>query len=275
MKPPRVDEAEVSSAPSAPRAPAARTSTRCRARCTCASTCMPRRCRPALKERLLAQADQRITEAGVIVIKAQDHRSQPMNRADALARLQAMVDAAAHVPRGAPRHEAELRLQTAAARRQGRARRGEGRSRTRARRVSALLPAAGPWAAARRAATMRRMATAKTIYTCRDCGGTSPKWLGKCPHCGAWNTLDEGVAEPAGAAASKNRFQSLAKRQPVATLSEIDAADVAAHAHRAGRTRPRARRRHRARRRGADRRRPRHRQEHAAAAGAGRAVAAR
>ena len=53
---------------------------------------------PDVKERLLAQADQRITEAGVIVIKAQDHRSQPMNRADALARLQAMGDAAAHVP---------------------------------------------------------------------------------------------------------------------------------------------------------------------------------
>lgn len=68
------------------------------------------------------------------------------------------------------------------------------------------------------------MAT-KTVYTCRDCGGTSPKWLGKCPHCGAWNTLEEGVAEPA-AGASKNRFQALAKSQPVATLSEIAAADV-------------------------------------------------
>jgi len=66
----------------------------------------------------------------------------------------------------------------------------------------------------------------KTIYTCRECGGTNPKWLGKCPHCGAWNTLDESIAEPS-AGASKNRFQSLAKSQPVATLSEIDAADVA------------------------------------------------
>ena len=66
----------------------------------------------------------------------------------------------------------------------------------------------------------------KTIYTCRDCGGTSPKWLGKCPQCGAWNSLDETVAEPA-ASGVKNRFQSLAKSQPVATLSEIDAADVA------------------------------------------------
>jgi ribosome-associated protein len=53
----------------------------------------------AVKLRLLAQADQRITAEGVVVIKAQDHRSQPMNRADALARLQAMVDEAATPPK--------------------------------------------------------------------------------------------------------------------------------------------------------------------------------
>jgi ribosome-associated protein len=52
-----------------------------------------------VKLRLLAQADQRITAEGVVVIKAQDHRSQPMNRADALARLQAMVDEAASPPK--------------------------------------------------------------------------------------------------------------------------------------------------------------------------------
>lgn len=50
---------------------------------------------PEVKQRLLAQADQRIGADGVIVIKAQEHRSLPMNRAAALARLQAMVDAAA------------------------------------------------------------------------------------------------------------------------------------------------------------------------------------
>ena len=74
------------------------------------------------------------------------------------------------------------------------------------------------------------MARDKTIYTCRDCGGTNPKWLGKCPHCGAWNTLDETVAEPAaapGAAGRNTRFQALAKSQPVATLADIEAADVA------------------------------------------------
>ena len=66
---------------------------------------------------------------------------------------------------------------------------------------------------------------AKTVSTCRECGGSNAKWLGKCPHCGAWNSLDETVAEAAGPA--KNRFQSLAKGQPVATLSDIDAAEVA------------------------------------------------
>ena len=69
------------------------------------------------------------------------------------------------------------------------------------------------------------MAKDKTIYTCSDCGATSAKWLGKCPGCGAWNTLIEGVAEPAGA--SKNhRFQALAKSSPVATLSEIEAVET-------------------------------------------------
>ena len=67
------------------------------------------------------------------------------------------------------------------------------------------------------------MATSKSIYTCTECGGTNAKWLGKCPHCGAWNTLVEGAAEPTGG--TKNRYQSLAKSQPVATLSEIEASD--------------------------------------------------
>jgi DNA repair protein RadA/Sms len=69
------------------------------------------------------------------------------------------------------------------------------------------------------------MSKAKTVYTCTECGATSAKWLGRCPGCEAWNTMQEGVAEPAGA--GRNRFQSLARSQPVATLSEIDAADVA------------------------------------------------
>ena len=66
---------------------------------------------------------------------------------------------------------------------------------------------------------------AKTIYTCSECGGTNPKWLGKCPHCNAWNTLEESTAE--SASASRHRFSPLAKTAAVATLADIDAADVA------------------------------------------------
>ncbi len=51
-----------------------------------------------VKERLLALRDQRITQQGVVVIKAQRHRSQPMNQAEALERLQALVDSVAAAP---------------------------------------------------------------------------------------------------------------------------------------------------------------------------------
>jgi ribosome-associated protein len=52
-----------------------------------------------VKARLLALHDSRITREGVVVIKAQDHRSLEMNRADALARLDALVRSVAVPPR--------------------------------------------------------------------------------------------------------------------------------------------------------------------------------
>jgi DNA repair protein RadA/Sms len=70
------------------------------------------------------------------------------------------------------------------------------------------------------------MARDKSVYTCSACGGTSSKWLGRCPHCQEWNTLLESVAEPQ-AGSGKNRYQALARSQPVATLADIEAADVA------------------------------------------------
>jgi DNA repair protein RadA/Sms len=70
------------------------------------------------------------------------------------------------------------------------------------------------------------MAKEKSIYICTECGGSSAKWLGKCPSCGAWNTLVESVEE----ATPKNRYNTAARglvaSQPVATLSEIEASDV-------------------------------------------------
>jgi ribosome-associated protein len=52
-----------------------------------------------LKARLLARRDQRITDEGIVVIKAQSHRSLEKNRAEAMARLEQLISAAAHVPR--------------------------------------------------------------------------------------------------------------------------------------------------------------------------------
>ena len=52
----------------------------------------------AIKARLLALADPRLTLDGVIVIKAQEHRSQERNRAEAVQRLVALVQSVAHVP---------------------------------------------------------------------------------------------------------------------------------------------------------------------------------
>ena len=52
-----------------------------------------------VKERLLRLGDQRITRTGVVVIKSQQHRSLELNRAEAIARLNALVAAAAHVPK--------------------------------------------------------------------------------------------------------------------------------------------------------------------------------
>ena len=52
-----------------------------------------------VKARLLAHSDRRITAEGVVIIKAQRYRSLDQNRADALARLQRLVDGAAIAPR--------------------------------------------------------------------------------------------------------------------------------------------------------------------------------
>jgi len=72
------------------------------------------------------------------------------------------------------------------------------------------------------------MAKPKTIYTCTECGGQSLKWQGQCPHCQAWNTLIEGVAE--SNTPSANRFATLAgvnaEHGRVLNLSQVKTADI-------------------------------------------------
>jgi ribosome-associated protein len=85
-----------------------------------------------VKERLLRRGDQRISRTGVVVIKAQSHRSLEMNRAEALARLNALVEEAAYVPR--KRRPTRPTLSSRLKRLEGKAR----RSRIKALRSKAL-----------------------------------------------------------------------------------------------------------------------------------------
>src|SRR5438477_12114424 len=65
------------------------------------------------------------------------------------------------------------------------------------------------------------MAKPKTVYSCTECGGQSPKWQGQCPQCGTWNTLVETLAAPA-----PTRFQAVTgKSSAVRALGSVDARD--------------------------------------------------
>ncbi len=61
---------------------------------------------------------------------------------------------------------------------------------------------------------------AKSVYVCRDCGYQSPKWSGKCPECGAWNTMDEEIIAPAvGASKAKAAVFQKLSASPVNEIS--------------------------------------------------------
>ena len=69
------------------------------------------------------------------------------------------------------------------------------------------------------------MAKSKTVYTCTECGGTTLKWQGQCPHCSEWNTLVETAAESSSKAAGGHRFASLSGTAEVIELSAVEAKD--------------------------------------------------
>ena len=66
------------------------------------------------------------------------------------------------------------------------------------------------------------MAKAKSIYACTECGGTSPKWQGQCPGCGAWNTLVESVAE----SPARHRFGGIAGSSRLLQLAQVSAKEA-------------------------------------------------
>ena len=81
----------------------------------------------------------------------------------------------------------------------------------------------------------------KSVYACTACGAQSGKWVGQCPDCGAWNTLQESVAAPAPAA---GRFAGYAGsgEAVVRTLASVASAGNEARLTRKGALRRPARR---------------------------------
>src|SRR6185436_6948684 len=59
----------------------------------------------------------------------------------------------------------------------------------------------------------------RTKYICQQCGGEQSKWVGKCPDCGAWNTLEETTEQPQSA--SQARRPTVAGRGIVAQGTQI------------------------------------------------------
>ena len=64
------------------------------------------------------------------------------------------------------------------------------------------------------------MAKAKTIFFCTACGNESPKWQGRCPSCGAWNTLEEHIEKPAVPGRAKTAPVGMSRTPK--TLHEVD-----------------------------------------------------
>ena len=67
------------------------------------------------------------------------------------------------------------------------------------------------------------MAKTKTVYFCTECGNETPKWQGKCPSCGAWNTLQEHIEKPSVPGRAKS-VGPMASRKPK-TISQVDSGD--------------------------------------------------
>ena len=69
----------------------------------------------------------------------------------------------------------------------------------------------------------------KTVYVCSNCGETSPRWMGRCPSCGSWNTMNEDVvAEAPKAGLSGGKAAAPVRQEGVTSLT---ARRLAGHQH--------------------------------------------
>ncbi|MFC4620216.1 DNA repair protein RadA [Camelliibacillus cellulosilyticus] len=64
------------------------------------------------------------------------------------------------------------------------------------------------------------MAKAKTVFFCQECGYESPKWMGKCPGCGKWNTMVEETIRPADTRTGKSLSRTSSKPIPISQVEK-------------------------------------------------------
>lgn len=64
------------------------------------------------------------------------------------------------------------------------------------------------------------MAKTKTVYFCTSCGNETPKWVGRCPGCGAWNTLEEHIEKPAAPGRARSAPVGLSRKPQ--TIDQVD-----------------------------------------------------
>ena len=65
------------------------------------------------------------------------------------------------------------------------------------------------------------MAKAKTVFYCTNCGNETPRWQGKCPACGAWNTIEEHIEKPTAAGGSRAKSSPVGQSRRPQRLQEI------------------------------------------------------
>ncbi len=72
------------------------------------------------------------------------------------------------------------------------------------------------------------MPASRSVHVCQNCGGTSPKWSGQCPACGAWNTLVETVMPRPGrpAASGRSRAGSSAAAAAIEPIGSVSSAEA-------------------------------------------------
>lgn len=62
----------------------------------------------------------------------------------------------------------------------------------------------------------------RSIHTCSECGYSSPKWLGRCPECGSWGTLQESVAAVTSSSSARPATQTLTPTSPAQPITAVD-----------------------------------------------------